>query len=169
MQATENIGKTMDDQKPKKKQFHQYAALPYVVRDGELQIFLVTSRQSGRWIIPKGWAEKGRKGYEVAANEAYEEAGLIGKVVHKRIACFEYIKRIDESQTLACTVGVYPMAVEQILSEWPEKDQRQRELMSPGQAAMRVSDAGLIQLMLDLTDFGEMPEKSAKPAKIRFR
>ena len=159
----------MDDGNLGETLAQQYAALPYMVRDGELQVLLVTSRRTHRWIIPKGWPEKGLKGSQVAAREAFEEAGVVGKVAGKRIARFEYIKRIDDARTQPCRVSVYPLAVEQILDEWPEKHQRQREWMTPGQAAMRVSEAGLIQLMLDLTDFGETPENPKIPAKIRFR
>jgi 8-oxo-dGTP pyrophosphatase MutT (NUDIX family) len=158
----------MDDAQPKETLFQQYAALPYRVRDGELQILLVTSRQTHRWIIPKGWPKKGMKGPDVAASEAFEEAGLVGTVARKKIASFDYVKRIDAVQKKLCTVDVYPLAVEQILDEWPEKGQRQREWMTPGQAAMRVTEAGLIQLMLDLTDFGEAPDKPALPRKIRL-
>ncbi len=159
----------MDDGQPKEKLFRQYAALPYAVRDGELLVVLVTSRQTGRWIIPKGWPEKNLKGHEVAAREAFEEAGLIGDVGKKRLSSFQYVKRLDGDQRKLCKVDVFPLAVHRVLDDWPEKNQRQREWMTPGQAAMRVAEAGLIQLLLDLTDFGEEPATPVARVVIRYR
>ncbi|PKU25606.1 NUDIX hydrolase [Telmatospirillum siberiense] len=160
----------MGDGRTKEKLFQQYAALPYAVRDGELMVALITSRQSGRWIIPKGWPEKGLSGHEVAAREAFEEAGLVGEVDLVPLSSFRYAKRLDGAVRKLCEVEVYALAVHQVLDDWPERHQRQREWLTPGQAAMRVTDAGLIQLLLDLTDYGE--EEAEKPvglSMIRFR
>lgn len=159
----------MGDVKPKEKLFRQYAALPYAVRDGELLVVLVTSRDTGRWIIPKGWPEKNLKGHEVAAREAFEEAGLIGEVAKKPLSSFRYAKRLGDDARKLCKVDVFPLAIRQVLDDWPEKSQRKREWMTPGQAAMRVGEAGLIQLLLDLTDFGEEPVKPVGRSAIRFR
>lgn len=141
--------------KPKAKALKQYAALPYTVHDGELLVMLVTSRETRRWIIPKGWPEKDLTGYQVAEREAYEEAGLVGEVAQTPLAKFKYVKRLNDGQRRRCNVEVFPLAVHQILDDWPEKGQREREWMTPSQAAMRVAEAGLIKLLLDLTDFGE--------------
>ena len=65
----------------------QFAALPWRIGDGGTrEVMLVTSRETGRWVIPKGWPMKGRKPAEVASQEAYEEAGLVGRVIGKRAA-----------------------------------------------------------------------------------
>ena len=57
----------------------QFAALPWRIgKSGTREILLLTSRETHRWVIPKGWPMKGRKPAEVASQEAYEEAGLIG-------------------------------------------------------------------------------------------
>jgi len=58
----------------------QFAALPVTERDGETLVLLVTSRDTGRWVLPKGWAERGLTGSELAAKEAFEEAGVVGEV-----------------------------------------------------------------------------------------
>ncbi len=164
-----HISRTMGDEKAKEKLFRQYAALPYAVQDRELLVMLVTSRQTSRWIIPKGWPEKNLKGHEVAAREAFEEAGLIGEVSKKRLSSFQYAKRLDGDARKLCRVDVFPLAVHQVLDDWPEKHQRRREWMTPGQAAMRVTEAGLIQLLLDLTDFGEEPARPLAGPIIRYR
>lgn len=69
------------------KQGHgrQCAALPIMQRDGDTQILLVTSRDTGRWVLPKGWTEKGLSGARLAAKEAYEEAGIVGEAGAKPV------------------------------------------------------------------------------------
>lgn len=159
----------MSELRSKEKVFQQYAALPYTVRDGELLVALITSRHSGRWILPKGWPDKNQKGFDVAAREAFEEAGLIGEIDQVPLSSFRYAKRLDGGVRKLCTVEVYALAVHDVLDDWPERQQRQREWMTPGQAAMRVTDAGLIQLLLDLTDYGEETQKPVGVSMIRFR
>ena len=128
----------------------QYAALPFRVRDGELLVLLVTTRGTGRWIIPKGSSEKGLRPHEVARQEAFEEAGVRGQVHRECFGTFEFVKGAAAGESALCAVDVYPLAVEQELDDWPEKGMRQREWMTPGQAAMRVSEPGLIELFLNM-------------------
>jgi 8-oxo-dGTP pyrophosphatase MutT (NUDIX family) len=136
--------------KKKARTYKQYAALPYTVRDGKLLVMLVTSRETGRWVIPKGWPEKNMAGFQVAAMEAFEEAGLIGEVAIKSFASFVYSKRLSESKRKRCRVEVFLFAVHQELDDWLEKGQRRRKWMTPAQAAARVAEAGLIELFLGL-------------------
>ena len=71
----------------------QYGMLPYQFTDANsLEVLLVTSRQTRRWIIPKGWPIKGLKPPKSAAREAYEEAGIRGTVGAKSIGVFSYQK-----------------------------------------------------------------------------
>ncbi|MTJ80724.1 MAG: NUDIX hydrolase [Telmatospirillum sp.] len=144
--------------KGKEKTFRQFAALPYAVRDGEFQVALVTTRETGRWIIPKGWPVGDLPGPDVAIREAFEEAGVVGDVGNEPVGSFQYVKRMDAESRRLCDVLVFPLAVREILEDWPERHQRRREWMTPAQAAMAVEEAGLIQLMLDLTDFGDVWE-----------
>jgi 8-oxo-dGTP pyrophosphatase MutT (NUDIX family) len=136
--------------KPKKKTYKQYAALPYTVRDGQLLVMLVTSRETGRWVIPKGWPEKNMAPSQVAAMEAFEEAGLIGDVASKSFATFQYYKRLSENNRKRCRVEVFLFAVHQELDDWREKEQRKREWMPPEQAATCVFEKGLIKLLRNL-------------------
>lgn len=133
----------------------QYGALPFQVRDGALMVLLVTTRGTGRWIIPKGNPEKNLKPHEVAKQEAFEEAGVVGRVRRKRLGTFRFLKSADQGPPALCAVDVYPLAVDQELDEWPERGMRQREWMTPGQAAMRVGEPGLIELFLNMGGFGE--------------
>lgn len=136
--------------KRKKRTYKQYAALPYTVQDGELLVMLVTSRETGRWVIPKGWPKKNLKPCDTAAAEAFEEAGIRGEIARKSIATFTYSKRMTGGKRRQCTVDVFLLAVHDLLEDWPEKGQRKREWKTPGQAAMDVAEAGLIELFLNM-------------------
>ena len=105
----------------------QFAALPWRIGEGGTrQIMLLTSRETHRWVIPKGWPMKGRKPAEVASQEAYEEAGLIGQVVGKRpLGNFHYEKRLAK-RAIICEVRVFLFRVERQLDNWPEKGEREQ-------------------------------------------
>jgi 8-oxo-dGTP pyrophosphatase MutT (NUDIX family) len=104
---------------------------------------LVTSRETHRWIIPKGWPMKGRKPAEVASQEAYEEAGLIGHIVGKRpIGSFHYQKQLPKKERL-CQVRVFSFRVECQLDDWPEKRQRETRWFDAIDAAKLVEEVGL--------------------------
>jgi 8-oxo-dGTP pyrophosphatase MutT (NUDIX family) len=134
---------------PKKKADQQYAALPYAIRNGGLQVMLITSRETKRWVIPKGWPEKKLAPHQVAERECFEEAGLLGVAETRALGTFEYLKRLGTAQRRV-TVTVFPFQVAQELELWPEKKERRRKWMTPAQAAMRVTEAGLIDILLDL-------------------
>ena len=86
----------------------QYAALPFQVTAGGLQILLITSRETRRWVIPKGWPIRGLRPRGVAAREAFEEAGLVGKIVGKRsIGSYHYSKRLMDHREWLCRVKVF--------------------------------------------------------------
>jgi 8-oxo-dGTP pyrophosphatase MutT (NUDIX family) len=104
----------------------QFAALPWRLSElGMRQVMLLSSRETHRWVIPKGWPIKKRKPHEVASQEAYEEAGLSGHIVDKRaVGTFYYEKRFVKKVDL-CQVRVFLFRVERQLDDWPEKDQRE--------------------------------------------
>ncbi len=126
----------------------QFAALPWRLGEaGTRQIMLMTSRETRRWVIPKGWPMKGRKPAEAAAQEAYEEAGLIGHIVGKRpIGNFHYLKRIAKSEVL-CQVWVFLFRVERQLDEWPEKSQRETRWFDAEDAVDLVEEGGLAEII----------------------
>ncbi|MCB1509721.1 MAG: NUDIX domain-containing protein, partial [Hyphomicrobiaceae bacterium] len=77
------------------RRHRQIAALPYRRRDdGVFEVCLVTSRDTGRWVLPKGWPMRGRTNWEAAAREAYEEAGLVGEIEKSPVGRFPYWKRM---------------------------------------------------------------------------
>jgi 8-oxo-dGTP pyrophosphatase MutT (NUDIX family) len=128
----------------------QYAALAFAEQTGERMVMLVTSRETGRWVLPKGWAEMGLTGPELAAKEAFEEAGLIGEMSARRIGSYAYLKQMPKGRTVNCEVDVFAMRVDQLLDDWPERGQRKREWFTLGQAAMLVDEGDLVTLLLQL-------------------
>jgi 8-oxo-dGTP pyrophosphatase MutT (NUDIX family) len=134
--------------KPKRKSRTQVAALPFRVLQGALEVMLITSRETGRWIVPKGWPQKGRALHAVASREAYEEAGLVGRVKKRPIGAYRYAKRLPFKSTIVCKVSVFPLHVEKELDDYPEKDFRQRCWLTPDEAASRVEERGLSKLLL---------------------
>jgi 8-oxo-dGTP pyrophosphatase MutT (NUDIX family) len=102
----------------------QYAALPFIFSVDSIEVCLITSRETARWIIPKGWPQKGLAPHELAALEAFEEAGLKGRTETIAVGRFHYVKHLDDGSEVECDVRVYPMLVEYQAINWPEQDQR---------------------------------------------
>ncbi len=135
-------------------QFAQVAALPVMVGDDGIErVLLLTSRETGRWVIPKGWPIRGRKPYEAAAQEALEEAGVTGHVKKKPIGTYDYFKR-REAHFDVCRVEVYALRVERQLKNWREKGQREAQWCALDEAADLVQEPGLIALLRDLAKVG---------------
>jgi 8-oxo-dGTP pyrophosphatase MutT (NUDIX family) len=125
----------------------QVAALPWQKRKGVVLIALVNSRETGRLVLPKGWPEKGLTDPQAAEQEAFEEAGLKGKISTKFIGTYEYVKIIGPGFALPCIVDVYPLVVKKMLNSWPERAERARFWMTPEDAAKRVAEPALADLL----------------------
>lgn len=131
----------------------QYAALPYRLSDaGCLDIMLVTSRETGRWVLPKGWPMRGKTGAEAAAREAYEEAGIIGYPAATPVGAYHYRKRRSHGASVLCRVEVFPLDVLDELDRWPEKRQRRRSWFAAEDASGLVDEAELKALILTAQD-----------------
>jgi 8-oxo-dGTP pyrophosphatase MutT (NUDIX family) len=128
----------------------QFAALPCRKGKGGLEVMLVTSRDTGRWVLPKGWPMKGLTGAEAAAREAFEEAGLRGKVKGKPLGSYDYPKRLACGDCVPVTVRVYRLDVTRELDDWPERGQRTRRWVTPAEAASLVAEADLAALLAGL-------------------
>jgi len=125
----------------------QFAALCYRVKEGKVQVMLITSRQSGRWIIPKGWPMDGKTPGESALAEAWEEAGVKGKVMGRSLGLFSYHKDIDTNLEMPCVAMVYPVKVKSMAKKYPEKGQRKRKWLSPKKAASKVTEPELAHIL----------------------
>jgi 8-oxo-dGTP pyrophosphatase MutT (NUDIX family) len=129
----------------------QFAALPYRIDRSGPRILLITTRGKGKWSIPKGWPMKGRKPSAAAAVEAFEEAGVVGKVGRRSVGRFTHRKSIG-SRTFDCTVSIFPLKVRRKLKRWPERGQRKRRWFKGEKAAALVEVKGLRQAIRNLAE-----------------
>lgn len=144
------MGKKSDRMRPEpdREPRTQYAALPWRKRDdGALEMLLITSRESRRWVIPKGWPMKDMTPQDAAAQEAYEEAGVLGKPSHKTLGVYHYDKRLSSGRLQHVRVMVYPLEVREARDIWPEMAERDRLWSSPAEAAGLVAEPELRSLL----------------------
>lgn len=126
----------------------QFAALPFrVTKKGDVKVLLISSRDTGRWIIPKGWPMDGRRPAEAAAEEAWEEAGIRGRVSDDVLGLYSYSKWLDEELSLPCIVLVFGIEVSHLDDSFPEAGLRKRKWLSPKKAARRVDEPELKHLI----------------------
>ena len=114
------------------------------------KILLLTSRETERWVIPKGWPMKGRRPPVSAAREALEEAGLVGRIDKEPIGSYCYNKRLKNGAELPCTVEVCPMKVRVQKKKWREKGQRTFRWLPSEEAAEAVDEVGLSETIRNL-------------------
>lgn len=115
----------------------------------------MTSRETGRWIIPKGNIAPGSTPCAAAEREAYEEAGVRGVVRPTPLGFYTYFKRLGSGQLRAATVEVYLLRVTERLKKWPEKGQRRLSWLSTGAAIELVEEPGIVPLLRRLAEFEE--------------
>jgi len=126
----------------------QYAALPYRRRaQSRTQVMLITSRETGRWIIPKGWPKKRQAPHVSAAREALEEAGVVGEISRDPIGSYSYRKRLRNGVVVACEVQVFSLEVKRQQKKWPEKGEREFQWFSPTDAAKVVKEPVLREII----------------------
>ena len=125
----------------------QYGAVCWRIRDGKVQILLVTSRRTKHWIIPKGWPMKGETPANAALTEAAEEGGVDGKVKKRSIGLYSYVKHADLKNAINCVVSVFPVRVHSLENDWLEKNQRKRKWFSRKKAAAAVKIPELARLI----------------------
>lgn len=129
----------------------QVAALCY--RNGKKgkQILLVTSRDTGRWILPKGWPIRGLDAPGAARQEAWEEAGVArGEAEDDAIGSYTYQKTYSEGWAVPVETLVFPLAVEELSDDFPEANERRRKWVSPVEAANMVREPELQSILRDL-------------------
>jgi 8-oxo-dGTP pyrophosphatase MutT (NUDIX family) len=134
------------EERPRK----QYGAVPFRVRDdGTIQVMLITSRETRRWIVPKGWPKKGGP-RPTAKAEAFEESGVRGKVHRKPLGSFEYRKKLNRGRHILCKLQVFPLSVKKQAKNWPERLDRTTRWFSLTDAAKLCSDPELGVLLRKL-------------------
>ncbi|MBY5459594.1 NUDIX hydrolase [Rhizobium leguminosarum] len=144
----------------------QYGALCYRVKkkSGEVEVLLMTSRDTGRWVIPKGWPMTRKCAHEVAMQEAFEEAGVRGVVETETLGAYTYSKVLRDGVQVICKVQVYALEVTDMAKNFKEKGERRIEWVSFDEAAGRVREPELRHLFLAFKK--KMTDRlSAKAAK----
>ncbi|RJT40351.1 NUDIX domain-containing protein [Mesorhizobium waimense] len=132
------------------ERIRQVAAIPFRVgADGEIEVMLVTSRTTRRFIVPKGWPMKGKSGRKAAMIEAQEEAGVLGKTLKDPAGTYSYWKRL-ENGFIRVDVIVYLLEVTEELASWQEAESRQRAWLAPEDAALLIDEPDLSTLLRDL-------------------
>lgn len=132
----------------------QSGVIPFRIRDGELEVALVTASSGPHWTIPKGHVEDDLLPHHSAAKEAYEESGLVGQVQRRAVGMYVYEKRGKPH-----AVAVFALHVHEELRRWPEMLVRKRKWMSADEAASRVKNA---ELRCCIQDFKKTIRKAIK-------
>jgi 8-oxo-dGTP pyrophosphatase MutT (NUDIX family) len=110
-------------------------------------VCLVTSSSGRRWVVPKGCLEPGKTAGEIALQEAWEEAGLVGVLRGEPLGSYLYDKYGS-----TCHVTVFLMEVTDVSDNWPERSLRRRVWLTPEHAADRIDEAGLQGMIRNAAD-----------------
>jgi 8-oxo-dGTP pyrophosphatase MutT (NUDIX family) len=139
----------------------QYGALCWREAEAGLEILLITSRDTGRWIIPKGWPIPGLAPEAAAAQEAWEEAGVHGPVSPICLGRYGYQKCLTPEAQVPCAVAVYGLQVNEMAESFPEAGERQRQWFRPAMASTLVNEPDLGRLIGSF-----VPPRPGRPAPI---
>jgi len=143
----------------------QVAALcwrPSSKRASGIEVLLITSLNSKRWIMPKGWPEADLTPAENAAREAFEEAGVTGKINPQPVGKYHYLKERKDGGGVTCSVEVFALAVTKQLEDWPEKGARELAWVPLEQAVTRIAEPGLRQVLKSFRK-QQVPQSTARP------
>jgi 8-oxo-dGTP pyrophosphatase MutT (NUDIX family) len=136
----------------------QYAAICYRVKKrGEIEVLVATSRDTGRWVIPKGWPMENKKAHQVAEQEAFEEVGVKGKAEKAAFGFYHYRKGLDNGIKVPVRVQVHLLKVDDCVKDFKEKGVRRIEWVSCEEAATRVNEPELKMLFLQFAETVRKP------------
>lgn len=139
---------TPSSREPDREPRTQFAALPWRRgANGDVEVLLITSRETHRWVIPKGWPMKGVKSAKCAALEAFEESGVSGKVGKRPMGSYAYDKRLKNGRLQHVRVAVFPLQVDSEADAYPELGQREKLWLPLTEAARRVDEPELMVLL----------------------
>jgi ADP-ribose pyrophosphatase YjhB (NUDIX family) len=136
------------NREPDREPRAQFAAAPWRRNAaGEIEILLITSRETRRWVIPKGWPIKGKTSAKSAAQEAFEEAGVRGKIAKRPVGTYAYDKRLKNGRLQHVRVAVFALQVDSEAEAYPEVGQREKLWLPPAEAAHQVDEPELMDLL----------------------
>lgn len=113
----------------------------------KVEVLLVTSRGTGRWVLPKGWIEGGESTADAAIREAWEEAGVEGEITADPFGTYAYGKIEADGSVIPCHVTVYALEMTRQARNWPEQGERTRKWVSAAKASSLVEEDGLAALL----------------------
>lgn len=146
----------------------QYGAICWRMHRGKVEVLLITSRDTGRWVIPKGWPMEKRSPAQAAMQEAWEEAGVRGQVAESAMGTFNYTKVLNPKKSVQCAVQVFGLRVSELADKFPEKKERRRKWFAAEKAAGKVMEPELRDLLADLPnrlgDGATLPPEAPKQA-----
>ncbi|HEX3699560.1 MAG TPA: NUDIX hydrolase [Phenylobacterium sp.] len=125
----------------------QFAALPWRRTGTGVEVLLITSRETRRWVIPKGWGKKGEPATVAAAREALEETGAGGRMAEVPLGHYRYQKVLKNGAQQRVRVAVYALEVVHEHEDWPEKQIREKLWIAPAEAATLVDEPELRALI----------------------
>lgn len=128
----------------------QFGALCWRMHRGRVEVLLITSRDTGRWVIPKGWPIAGKSPEASAAQEAWEEAGVTGEGGAAALGFYAYDKTRKSREALPCVVQVFPLRVESLAKRFPERSERRRRWFAAEKAAKLVAEPELRMMFMQL-------------------
>ena len=146
--------------------YEQYAAIcyrPATLGDGQIEILLITTRDSGRWVIPKGWPIENKQPHEVAEREAWEEAGVKGRAKKRAFGYYTYLKTLDSGDKVPSVVQVHLVEVKTVDVRFPEKGQRSMLWLLPNDASVLVREPELQSLLRQVDAKFRKPVSPAVP------
>lgn len=127
----------------------QYGVIPTrFSAEGGVEVLLITSRETRRWVVPRGNPVLGLSPVDSAAQEAFEEAGIRGPVDPVPFGRYGYEKRRRNGALLPAEVQLFRMRVVELCDDWPEKGERERRWFARSEAAAAVAEAELADLIL---------------------
>ena len=141
----------------------QVAALCWRLHKGQVQVLLITSRETGRWVIPKGWPIIGLTQSAAAAREAWEEAGVEGQTIDQPLGQYLYDKIARPANALPCSVAVFALRVKTLHNRFPERKQRRRKWFPATEAALLVAESELRLLFELVTQRPDLLSATAGP------
>lgn len=139
----------------------QFGALCWRMHRGRAEVLLITSRDTGRWVIPKGWPIEGKTPAQSAAQEAWEEAGVTGAPAAEALGLYAYAKTRKTKEALPCVVTVYPLRVEGLAARFPERKERRRRWFGAERAARLVAEPELRALLQAIAEDASVLDAAA--------
>jgi len=150
MIPAKKIAKKIAKKSARKSGAHtQVAALCYRFnRKKRVEVLLITSRGTRRWIPPKGWPIEGLAPQKAAAQEAFEEAGVKGRVYRHALGRYDYLRDPEQGDSASAEAYIFPLEVKKLVVDFKEKGQRKIRWFSLKKAAMLVREPKLKKIIL---------------------